>query len=265
MPSLVMILSIMALGCAAQHIDQAVPVEQPAANPGGERKVIDNAWLELRVDNLDAVSRQLMAALNDSGGYVVDMHLRYSPSHGRWTVRIPANRLPSFLETARTWGVVLSSRITAEDVTEQFIDVTARVASKRVEEQRLLKLLQERTGGLTDVLAVEQQLQRVRQEIEQAQGRQHFLDNATTFATVHLTASVDVVVTWSAGQPLGTQFAAVFRDSFHVLVKCGRAALLVAAVLLPWMLVLAVPAGIGYRLLRRRSPTAPNFPVERLA
>jgi tellurite resistance protein len=59
----------------------------------------------------------------------------------------------------------------AQDVTEEFYDVDARLRNKRVEEQRLVEHLKKSTARLQDILAVEREISRVRGEIEQMEGR----------------------------------------------------------------------------------------------
>jgi hypothetical protein len=250
----VALVAIVALGCGAQmpnaHIAPAGNAPAAPDQPG--RKVIDIVFLELRVDSVQTTASQLAAAVATAGGYIADSQVRLSNRTARWTVRVPSERLEPFLAEARSWGVVLSSRATAEDVTEQFIDVEARQKAKRLEEERLLKLLEEGTGSLADVLAVEQQLQRVREEIERTEGRLRYLEHATTFATVHIDARELVGVSWSAGEPLGTQSLRVFRDSWSLLVLCGRGAVLVAAALTPWLGVAAIVLCPVWWLWRRR-------------
>jgi hypothetical protein len=216
------------------------------------RRVIDTVWLDLRVEDVSQTASQLQTALSEVEGYVADSQLRPTQHSGQWTVRIPQDRLESFLTAAQQWGVVLSSRTTAEDVTEQFIDVEARQKAKHVEETRLLKLLEEQAGTLADVLAVEQQLHRVREEIEQADGRMRYLEHATRYATVHVAAHELFGESWSDGRQLGSQAATVFRNSCQALLLCGRAAVLVLAALAPWFALAAVTFGPLWWLWRWR-------------
>ncbi len=255
MPAVMLLAVLLVVGCggAANHSVGMVAAAQVAdAGQGLKRKVIETVHLELRVDSVDVVASQLPAAVKDAKGYVADSHVMQSQHTGEWTVRIPNEELPRFLEVAKSWGVLLSQRATAEDVTEQFIDVTARLSAKRVEEERLLKLLTEGTGTLADVLAVEQQLQRVRQEVEQAQGRLKYLEHATTFATVHLRARELLGVGWSDGQPLAAQMGATFRSSVNVLLLMGRGLLLVATAFIPWAIVAGIPLIVLIRWIGRR-------------
>ena len=255
MPAVVLLALLLVVGCggAAGHsVGMVAAVQGVGEKAGIERKIIETVHLELRVDSVNVVASQLPVAVMTAKGYVADSHVMQSSHSGEWTVRIPNDELPQFLEIAKSWGVLLSQRATAEDVTEQFIDVTARLSAKRVEEERLLKLLTEGTGTLADVLAVEQQLQRVRQENEQAQGCVKYLQHATTFATVHLRVQELFGVSWSDGQPLSAQIGVTFRSSVNVLLLMGRGMILVAAALIPWMLVTALPLIVLLRIVRRR-------------
>jgi hypothetical protein len=249
-------LSLALIGCGSQGAPPALMAPAVVAQAGidgaAPRRVIDTVTLDLRVQNVQDTASQLTSAVSAASGYVADSQVQLSLHTGRWTVQIPSERLESFLAASELWGVVLSSRTTAEDVTEQFIDVEARQAAKRVEEERLLKLLQEGTGSLADVLAVEQQLQRVRQEIEQATGKLRYLEHATRYATVHITAYELPGVTWSDGGPLWKQAGSVFLDSWRVLQLCGRAAVLIVAAITPWLIVATVPLAPAWWYWRRR-------------
>lgn len=259
MPAVILLALVLVVGCGGpghHNIGMVAAAQAPGAAEGLERKVIETVHLDLRVDSVDVVASQLPAAVKDAKGYVADSHVMQSQHTGEWTVRIPNEELPRFLEVAKSWGVLLSQRATAEDVTEQFIDVTARLSAKRIEEERLLKLLTDGTGNLPDVLAVEKELQRVRQEIEQAQGRVKYLEHATTFATVHVRVQELFGVSWSDGQPLTAQVAATFRSSINVLILMGRGLILVATALTPWLVVTVVPLLIVVRLVRRQPSNA---------
>jgi hypothetical protein len=77
--------------------------------------------------------------------------------------------------------------VTAEDVGEEFVDITARVVNGRRLEERLVDLLATRTGRLQDVLAVERELARVREEIERHEGRLRYLRTRAAMSTLAVT------------------------------------------------------------------------------
>lgn len=231
------------VGCAGGSVmPPGIAPAALAAQPAGPvRRVIQTFQYELRVNDLSLTETAVSVAATRCGGYLADSSVHRSTHWGRWTIRLPVERQQEFLDELPQWGAILSASSTAEDVTSQWIDVEARIAAKKVEETRLLQLLTDATGSLPEVLAVEQQLQRVREEIEQAERRHASLENATTFSTVQLTATEWTTVAWSPKQPLTTQAVTVFWQSCLLLTMLVRCAVIVLAAALPWLLT----AGAG--------------------
>ena len=169
------------MGMATTTTIQTIPVVPV------DRKIVYNAEISLKIDDLDKVEPEVLALVQKAGGYVADYQTTGSPGSlrsGNWRVRIPVERFESFLVEVARLGELESNRRTSEDVTEQFYDVEARVKNKKVEEERLIQLLEERPGKLEDILKVETELSRVRGEIEQFEGRLRLLSNLTSLTTV---------------------------------------------------------------------------------
>lgn len=131
--------------------------------------------------------RQLAAKL---GGYVANSSI----SGGRDQVRsatlelkIPAAKYDQAVGDIGDIGKVESVNTTAEDVGEEYVDITARVTNSKRLEERLVTLLSTRTGKLEDVLAVERELARVREEIERYEGRLRFLRTRAAVSTLSVT------------------------------------------------------------------------------
>jgi hypothetical protein len=103
-----------------------------------------------------------------------------------WKVRIPVENYDGFLQSVRTLGEVERVQVNSQDVTEEYVDVTARIGSKKVQEERLIDLLKNAVGKLDEVLKVESELARVRSEIERMEGRLRFLKDQTDLTTVTL-------------------------------------------------------------------------------
>ena len=121
--------------------------------------------------------------------------------HATVTLRVPAERFGAFMAQAAKLGRVMSQKVEAKDVGEEWVDLEARLRTKRQEEERLLELLR-RVGAVNDLLEVEKELSRVRGEIEQAQGRLRYLGNQVALSTVHVElsapAGVAPVPSWRA-------------------------------------------------------------------
>lgn len=131
--------------------------------------------------------RQLASKL---GGYVANSSI----SGGRDQIRsatlelkIPAAKYDQAVTDIGSIGKVESVNTTAEDVGEEYVDITARVTNSKRLEERLVTLLSTRTGKLEDVLAVERELARVREEIERYEGRLRFLRTRAAVSTLSVT------------------------------------------------------------------------------
>lgn len=163
------------------------PQDAPPANEVLSRKIIYDAKINLLIEAIDSTAAKLVELVQKAGGYVAEQNIAGSPGSvrsGQWKVRIPVERFESFVQGVVGLGELELNQRTSQDVTEQFYDVEARIKNSKVEEQTLLKILDERGGKLEDVLKVEVELSRVRGEIEQLEGRIRVLQNLSSLATV---------------------------------------------------------------------------------
>jgi anti-sigma factor RsiW len=103
------------------------------------------------------------------------------------TLRVPADQLDLTMAEIKKLGDVESESQTAEEVMRQYVDLDARLTNARNTEQRLTALLHDRTGKLTDVLAVEKEIDRVRGQIEQMEAEKKALVNRVEFTTLNVT------------------------------------------------------------------------------
>jgi hypothetical protein len=161
-----------------------------AAPPSLNHKIIYTATIDLVVEDFAGVPDKLIALVKQFDGYIADSNLTGATGHSRrgtWKVRVPVERFESFVNSAKGLGELISAGTNSQDVSEEFYDVEARLRNKTKEEERLLKLLEDRPGKLEDVIAIERELSRVREEIERMQGRLRVLTDLTTLTTVTLT------------------------------------------------------------------------------
>ena len=161
-----------------------------AAAPTIPSMIIRNGSASVQVDSLELaiIAVQKMAAT--FGGYVGNTSLSAGENQLRSAtleLKIPSARYDDALAGLKPIGKVESVSSTAEDVGEEFVDVSARVANAHRLEDRLVTLLATRTGKLEDVLAVERELARVREEIERYEGRIRFLKTRVATSTLSVT------------------------------------------------------------------------------
>lgn len=248
------------LATPAEDADRvpASPAEASKAATAG-RKIIHTAHVELVTEDLSALESKLLPLVETSKGYVADSDVSGTAGiqrQGTWRVRVPVEAYDAFLKAAVRLGELVSLKADAKDVSEEYFDLEARLANKKVEEARLLKLLTEATGKLEEVLKVEHELSRVREEIERFQGRLRALANLTTLTTVTISAREIKGYTPPLAPTLATRMGRTFAASLDALRQLGEGLLLFAVGLVPWLPVIGlvlVFVLIASRRARRRA------------
>ncbi len=175
------IVEVVAQDATGGAMAKAIPVD---------RRIINTATEDLIAESLAKVEPKLLEMIKAAGGFISSTNQTGSTGGQRtatWRVRVPVTEYDGFLQKARTLGEVQSVVVNSQDVTEEFVDVSARISTKKVQEQRLIDLIKNATAKLEDVLKVESELARVRSEIERMEGRIRFLKDQTELTTVTIT------------------------------------------------------------------------------
>jgi hypothetical protein len=226
--------------------------------PVDTRKVIRTGKVELTVENYDAARARLDAAVTSAGGYIdstqVDRH-KEGISTATIVIRIPADAFASVLPSLGQIGDVTNESTTATDITDQYVDTAAQLASAQVLEKRLLELATARDGNLDHVLTVERELTRVRAEIEGHQGHLNQWNDQVAMSTLTIQMSTRPAVVAAAVIPppptLRSRTSESFSSSIGALRDLASWLLVNGVALLPWLLFL-VPMGFGLQRLARR-------------
>ncbi|MFP4191225.1 MAG: DUF4349 domain-containing protein [Candidatus Hydrogenedentota bacterium] len=226
-----------------------------AAAENVERKIVYTATVALRVERFDGVPDSIRQVAGEHDGYIADEELRSRPGRprgGDWTVRVPVDQYEAFLEAVSDVGDLDSLRQQAEEVTEEYYDVQARLENKRREEDRLLELLAHETATLEDVLNVEQALSSVREEIERHEGRLRVLRDQITFSTVTIT--VTEMRGYDPEEQTGffARLSRAWDESLSGLFAAVQWVIVALAAALPWLIVFGAPV-IALAVLGRRA------------
>ena len=161
-------------------------VETPPAEVTN-RKLIRNATVELEVISFDDALQKITALANAEHGYVATTNSQKQANgklRGQVVVKVLPENLDQFLQKIRGLGELKNQTLGTEDVTKAYFDTDARMKNAHVMEQRLIEMLQTKTGKVADLLQVEKELGRVREEIEKMQGELKYWDSQVQFATV---------------------------------------------------------------------------------
>lgn len=224
-----------------------------------ERKVIRNAELTIELDSPADAQRALSTIAERSGGFVVTSESRQgektrgsSPAEiVTVEMRVPAAEFDAVISGIRgVGGRVRGEKISGRDVTEEFIDLEARLRAQRALEGQVLEIMK-RAQRIADALEVNAQLAQVRSEIERVEGRRRFLDNQSSLSTIKVTLQPPAPLV--AAETSG--FAASVRRSFGDGVDAAAVVVLalvrIVVTLIPIAVLICLPAVLLWRFARR--------------
>ena len=163
--------------------------EEEPSKANDRRMIIHNAVIRTNVKELAKAQSNIEQKVKEYGGYIVESNVYEEDdqtSNGHMIVRIPEKHFETFLSDAEgEASKVLERNVTGQDVTEQYVDLTSRLKSKRVVEERLLTFMKgaEKTE---DLLKISSDLATVQEEIEVIVGKMKYLENQSSFSTIEL-------------------------------------------------------------------------------
>jgi hypothetical protein len=232
-------------------------VSESAADPvlSMPRRIIYTADTRLTTKNFTDASKELAETIKKFGGHIANSNVSGeigSTRFGNWTVRIPVQNFDAFLGSLGEVGSVQNTSISSQDVSEEYYDLEARLKNKKMAEERLLQHLQKSTGKLTEILTVEKEISRVREEIERMEGRRRFLANQTEMTTITVTVQELVGLLPREKPTFGNQIERAFTESVVGLGEFFKRIVLGVIALLPWLVVFGILAFPVARMVRRR-------------
>jgi len=215
--------------------------------------IIRTGQASLEVDSLDRGIRAVRALAGRVGGYIANSSIDAGAEQthsATLEIKIPAARFEDAINALQPIGHLESVSVSAEDVGEEFVDVAARAANGRKLEQRLIDILGTRTGKLSDVLAVERELARVREDIERQEGRMRYLRTRASLSTLSVTVHEKAPVV--AGTGSGGMLAEAFRQAWRNFIGFVASTIAAMGTLLPLGAIVGTIAWLVWRARRVR-------------
>lgn len=244
----------------------------PQATGESARKIIYNADLSLESTDFDAARTALTDAVEANGGYISYSDLSGSAEdqdrYSHYTVRIPADSYRDFLEAVSGAANVLSVSESAEDITSEYIDVEARIASLENQRSRLNELA-DTAETTADLLEIESQLSDVQYQLESYTRQRSWMDDQVQYSTVDIRLSEVKTLTPETPVGFAEEAGRAFLDgweAFSLFIKGLVLGLIYAwpAVLIVVIVVIVVvrthPARQARRAARLAQRTAPPPP-----
>ena len=224
--------------------------------------IIRTGEAEIRVDSLEPAIRQVEALARRVGGFIANSSVQSGEGQRRQAtlqIKVPAARYEQAMSGLSGIGTLISATTDAQDVGEEYVDVTARIANARRLEERLVTLLATRTGKLDDVLAVERELARVREDIERMEGRMRYLRSNVAVSTLAVTVAEPGPV---VGEPGSNVLGEAFRQAWRNFVMVVAGGIAVFGGLVP-LAVLAILGLLGWRRWGRKPKLTAPAPANR--
>jgi len=245
-------------GVASTTTNQGIPTVVVSA----DRNLILTAKIDMRSKDPWATSDRAQAIASGLGGDVLNLTQSGTGDtrSASLTIRVPSSRFADALQQLRALeGEVQTSGVSAQDVTDQFVDLQARLTAKQAEEQRYIAILN-RANTIDEILKVDASLGSVRTQIEQLTGQINSIKQRTDFSTISMSISTISVLpgdtttkAWDPAKTVGRALAAlgamlqVFADVVIWLFVFG------------WLPLLALAAVVFVTRMRRA--TAPPAPT----
>ena len=229
-----------------------------------ERKIIRNANLTVEVTSPSDSQHKIVSIAESHQGFVVTSEATQRASEDRTkpemtvtlSVRVPAAQFNQVMEEIRAVGArVIQEKVTGQDVTEEFMDLDARIKNQKALELQFLEIMK-RAGKVDDALSVQRELAEVRTEIEKLEGRRRFLENQSSLSTINVTLQPPTQIVNATGFWYSVRSA--FSDGVDVAAGIVLFVIRAVIALVPIMVLIVLPLALivrlGLKVMRRRRP-----------
>jgi hypothetical protein len=225
-----------------------------------DRKIIRNADLTMEVDSTTDTQHRIVSIAEAHGGFVVTSEAKQRESVEpakrtldiRLVVRVPENHFGAALDQIRGLSSNLKEeKVTGQDVTEEFIDLEARIKTQKALELQFLQIMKQ-AGKIVDALEVQRQVADVRTEIEKLEGRKRFLENRSSLSTISVNIQTPSPIVVST-----TGFRHGLREAVSDSVEFGSGIVIFfvrfVIVMLPLFVLVLLPGALILRYFMRRA------------
>ena len=181
-------------GMSAQKVSLNDVDEEGSTAEAADRKIIRNADITIEVPSTTDAQHRVTSIAESHGGFVVTSEAKQRESNDpaqrtldiKLVVRVPSNQFGrAFDEIKKLAGNTPSEQVTSQDVTEEFIDLEARIKTQKALEVQFLEIMRG-ANKIADALEVQRQIAEVRNEIEKLEGRRRFLQNRSSLSTINV-------------------------------------------------------------------------------
>lgn len=222
-----------------------------------QRKIIRNADLRLEANSPEETQQKIANIAQNKSGFVIETNQTSSNAQTSMrdivtmTIRVPADKFEEAVAEIRASGNrVIQENIKGQDVTEEFIDIEARLKTQRALEEQFLEIMK-RATTVTDTLNVQSELAEVRGEIEKIEGRKRFLENQSSLSTIKVQLQTPTSL---SANPTGFfyELKEALSTGFNAALKIVLFLITAVIALLPFLIFIVLPLYLILRYFWRR-------------
>ena len=248
-------------GFVAENVSMRDDAKFDSALPAVDRKIIRNADITIEVDSTSEAQHRVTSIAEARGGFVVTSEAKQRQSVDpaqratdfKLVVRVPEDQFGVALDEIKKLATnVPEEKATGQDVTEEFIDLEARIKTQKALEAQFLGIMRQ-AYKVEDALEVQRQIAEVRTEIERLEGRKRFIENRSSLATI--TVNIQAPKPVIATTPTGVGHS--LREAISESVELGSGMLIFFVrfliVMFPVLLFVGLPSALVLRYFMRRA------------
>jgi len=246
-------------GAPSYPVPAMTPAPGYAGDAGTDPKIIRTSYLTIEVRNVSASLDPLRSIAAAHGGYVgsLSVNTRYGDRlYATMTMRVPAREFESTIAGIKALGSLRSESLSADDVTEEYVDLQARrtaLASQLAQYNRIM----ERAVNVSEILEVQVQIERVQVEIDRIDGRLKYLDNRVDYATI----TVSLQEPEPVGGREGFSMVSVINEGIAGFLAVTAGLIIIFVSVIP-LIILGAVAYVLYRWWRGRKGVKQDVPKE---
>ncbi len=208
------------------HRTLSVNEEIQQKNIDLQRKIIQTAVIDLEIEKMDNIEEKIIKIVQEYNAYIAESRSWIDSNDKKniyYNLRIPSENFSAAINEVSLLAEVTSSRISSRDVTEEYVDVEARLKNLKLQEQRYRDLLN-RAEKVEDILKVERELERIRGTIESLEGRMNYLKNQISLSTLEINISHPTPITgeeWGFVKAVQNAVKAMAESFYNMIIKLG--------------------------------------------
>lgn len=221
------------------------------------RKLIRTVDLTVETTEFDALLEGLTQTVSEVEGYIersdISGNSLYSGSGRRYaslTLRIPSDRLDSFISQVETQGNVINKSESTQDVALNYTDIESRKRTLTVEQERLIELLAE-ADSVDAVIALESRLSEIRYQLESMESQLRTYDNQVDYSTVRISLNEVTVLTPVTPDSIGVRIRKGFAENINGIAAAATDAFVWFVSHIPSLAVVVVIVAVLFFIIRR--------------